>query len=455
MEMSVNHTKTAAANDLQSSAGRSPVILTIDSDADYAELLRARFAEQGWETIATKDCEQGAVVFFENHPDLIIMDAVEGNEQSTALQAMRDHAGKAFVPLITMSGSANTDELRVCSFASGSSDFIEKSCKAEELIVRVGRLLDVRRQMTALSLVDGLTGGYNRHFFTFELERQLSDLKRTRDPFTLVLMDLDRFRDINERYGYAEGDRRLTQFGLFIRERIRSSDVLIYDESDRFILVLPKTYAGNADALIRRLLDEYAGLPNRSDASEDRSTFSAGMLEVVDGEWTGEQCVRMVTSALLEAKAEGGNALRLYIPEDGQKQGWTRHLNLAVVDDDPLVRHLLENRLKDLGGAELDVDLRSYPDGEAFLADDWHKGKGQFAIVLDRNMPRMNGMELLRRLRSKYDRARYQVLMLTAVNTEESMSRAMAAGADDYMTKPFSLVELESRILRLIKGTKR
>ncbi|MNN74721.1 Response regulator MprA [compost metagenome] len=77
---------------------------------------------------------------------------------------------------------------------------------------------------------------------------------------------------------------------------------------------------------------------------------------------------------------------------------------------------------------------------------------GRYLLVLDRMMPRMNGMEVLRKLRSGAGRGEYTILMLTGVNEEREIAEAIQAGTDDYLTKPFSLVELEARVVRLLRG---
>jgi diguanylate cyclase (GGDEF)-like protein len=438
--------------------GQPPFILAVDSDEGFLQKMQQSFAAQGWMTVATCDPAHAVQTYFEMKPDLVILDAIaaEGaGAEPLNLKAIREHAEAALVPLIVTGGGPHLQELRQRSFASGANDFLEKPLDEDELIVRVGRQLDLRRRVDEIALLDKLSGVYNRKYFAIEMSRQINDLRRTREPFTLVIMDLDRIREINEQFGYAEGDRWIQRLGHFVKKRIRNSDVAARLQADRFILVLPKTYAENALTLVRRLQNEFAEILVQSDSGAVARTFSAGLLEVIDGDWDEDTCLRMAEAALLDAKSEGGGASRIFRFQDANEGGWKRHLHLAIVEDDDLIRNLLEKQLRDMGGPELVLDIRSYSDGDYFFADEWHKRRGQFLIILDRNMPRMNGMEVVQRLRSNYDRTRYQVLMLSVVNSEESISRAIEAGVDDYMTKPFSLVELESRILRLVKGKKR
>ncbi|MNR00296.1 Transcriptional regulatory protein OmpR [compost metagenome] len=114
---------------------------------------------------------------------------------------------------------------------------------------------------------------------------------------------------------------------------------------------------------------------------------------------------------------------------------------------------MLERRLRDMevvGGEGLEI--RTFADGEAFFSDEWHHSEGAYLLILDRMMPRMNGMEVLTRLRAEYPADKYRILMLTGNGDETEIAQAIQAGTDDYVTKPFRLPELEARIRRLLQG---
>ncbi|WP_167859803.1 response regulator [Paenibacillus cymbidii] len=128
---------------------------------------------------------------------------------------------------------------------------------------------------------------------------------------------------------------------------------------------------------------------------------------------------------------------------------------VAVIDDDPLIRNMLERRVRDLEEAETGLDVRTYPDGEAFFQDEWHRSGQAYLLILDRMMPRMNGMEVVRRLRAEHPADKYRILMLTGIGDEADIAQAIRAGTDDYVTKPFRLPELEARIRRLLPGGRR
>ncbi|MCI3922561.1 response regulator [Paenibacillus sp. TRM 82003] len=129
------------------------------------------------------------------------------------------------------------------------------------------------------------------------------------------------------------------------------------------------------------------------------------------------------------------------------------HWQVAIVDDDPVLRTMLTRRMVRLLG-ESDC-VKSYEDGDAFLNDDWHRGGEGCLVLLDRNMPRMNGMEVLGQLRKLRDEKRYFILMLTGIEEDFEVAKALEAGVDDYVTKPFGMAELEARARKMMRSRPR
>ncbi|TLS50140.1 response regulator [Klebsiella pneumoniae] len=124
---------------------------------------------------------------------------------------------------------------------------------------------------------------------------------------------------------------------------------------------------------------------------------------------------------------------------------------IAVVDDDPILRTMLGRRLSRLISDFDEVNIKLYEDGDAFLADEWHKNEEPCLIVLDRNMPRLNGMEVLRQIRQHDPKRRYSILMLTGIEDDLEVAKALEAGVDDYVTKPFGMAELEARVRKMLQ----
>ncbi|WP_026565934.1 response regulator transcription factor [Bacillus sp. UNC41MFS5] len=126
-------------------------------------------------------------------------------------------------------------------------------------------------------------------------------------------------------------------------------------------------------------------------------------------------------------------------------------LYVSVIDDDPIIRTMLIRLLKvmDLNHFELDID--TFENGLQFFESKRLEGKGEHFLILDGVMPVMDGIEILQKVKRIENGRNIHVLMLTGRKRETDMEQALKLGADDYMTKPFSIKELQARIERLIK----
>jgi CheY-like chemotaxis protein len=113
---------------------------------------------------------------------------------------------------------------------------------------------------------------------------------------------------------------------------------------------------------------------------------------------------------------------------------------ILIVDDDPLIRKLITTTLQDVAG----FDLREAGDGLAAI--EAATAIRPDIVFLDYDMPRLNGIETCRRLRSDPATADATIIMLTAMSDQPAQDRAVGAGADLFLTKPFSPL----RLLRLV-----
>ena len=117
-------------------------------------------------------------------------------------------------------------------------------------------------------------------------------------------------------------------------------------------------------------------------------------------------------------------------------------LKIIIVEDDASIRTMLEYYFKSMGH-----QVRAYESGEELFA---HEVRGDIAL-LDVMLPGMDGLEIVRRLRQDPTTAKLPIIMLTARQTEMDKVTALDAGADDYITKPFGMMELQARINAVLR----
>ncbi len=166
-----------------------------------------------------------------------------------------------------------------------------------EHLARISRLESHAAALQQLAVVDPLTGLYNRRFIAGRLPAELGRAERLRQILTVVALDLDEFKAINDRYGHAAGDCALREFAARLRLALRASDFAVRMGGDEFLLVLPECGARDADEVVARLRGAEVPWAGRRLAL----TFSAGFAEQRPGE-SAEALLARADFALYGAK---------------------------------------------------------------------------------------------------------------------------------------------------------
>ena len=123
--------------------------------------------------------------------------------------------------------------------------------------------------------------------------------------------------------------------------------------------------------------------------------------------------------------------------------------SILVVEDDESIREMLRYYFKSVG-----YEVRSYESGEAMFQGE--EGQGcPVLCIKDIMLPGMDGLEILRRLRTDRDRSKVPVILLTARTAEMDRVAGLEAGADDYVVKPFGIMELQARVKAVLRRTQR
>ena len=138
-------------------------------------------------------------------------------------------------------------------------DILLSPVKKVELHARIQSLLRTRRfslrlrdKMKEKSLIDPLTGLYNRRYFDEIIDKEMERARRYEHPVAFCMMDMNDFKQVNDRYSHMVGDEVLKEIAGLLQENIRESDVLIRYGGDEFLLVLPETN-GESVKVVRRI----------------------------------------------------------------------------------------------------------------------------------------------------------------------------------------------------------
>ena len=171
------------------------------------------------------------------------------------------------------------------------------------------------RQMTVFASYDFLTGVHNRRYFIESCEREISRAKRTRAAYSVIMMDLDHFKKVNDTYGHDAGDWVLKSAVDRCRECLRGSDIMGRWGGEEFALFLAETLPSQGEHIAERLRAAIASSVINHRGVEIRVTASFGVTGS-DGarDERLEDMIRVADSALYRAKTEGRDRVVLIRP---------------------------------------------------------------------------------------------------------------------------------------------
>lgn len=172
----------------------------------------------------------------------------------------------------------------------------------------------VFQKLQQQSITDGLTGIKTRRFFWEALSSEWKRASRSGRPFSVVLIDLDKFKEVNDTHGHLEGDLVLARVGRLLEQRCRQSNVVARYGGDEFIILMPETGAEQAQSLAERLR---LWLSQDAMLAEHHITGSFGVASFPGHGFSAEDIIRVADAGMYAAKHEGGNRVSI-VPEFGE-----------------------------------------------------------------------------------------------------------------------------------------
>jgi cyclic di-GMP phosphodiesterase len=298
---------------------------------------------------------------------------------------------------------------------------------------------------------DALTGLANKRAFDEHLAKVLREPRSESSRISLVILDLDDFKDVNDREGHLAGDEVLRAVGRILMRVVRTEDEVFRIGGEEFALVVegPSAAAAQVADRVREALGE-------TRRGRSLPTTSAGVATFPDHARDASNLQRGADIALYAAKFAGKNRVQVFKPEErlsiapqasnrGRRQvGSQPGLRLLVVDDDAPLRILLRTTFE-----VVDIEVEEAESAEE--AQEKVAAQAPDVVVLDVGMPGMGGLTFCRQLKDDPMTTDVGVVLLTGSEgtTEEEAS---AAGADALLRKPFSPLELLNCVERIAGG---
>jgi DNA-binding response OmpR family regulator len=131
-----------------------------------------------------------------------------------------------------------------------------------------------------------------------------------------------------------------------------------------------------------------------------------------------------------------------------------KKLLISIIDNDEMIQTMLVRILKMMNIEQFEIDIKAFEDGIQFFESKRLDEAGEHFLILDGIMPVMDGIEILQKVKSNDFSKQIYVLMLSGRKSPTEINRAIRLGADDYVTKPFSIKELQKRVQQIIQRMK-
>ncbi|CAG7614924.1 Regulator of RpoS [Paenibacillus solanacearum] len=431
----------------QVSPQRDERLLVIDDDDAIRSYLAQRLALEGYEVDEAADVAAAQRLLRERTYHLVTLDLMmrpaSGYE---LLEFMKEDPTLKWIPLMIVSARDDVQD-KVRSFYLGADDFVAKPFHYEEMHARICSLLKRTRTFEQLAFRDPLTGVYNRRYFDHQIQVELDRIRRYPAPISLVFIDIDRFKSINDTHGHHVGDLVLQGLAHMLQHQLRSTDLLARFGGEEFVVVMPNTSGADAQKAVEAILALAHKEPVAQNEGESyRITFSAGVTEWRPG-MTVEAWIAQSDDAMYDAKQHGRDQVVLRTGEDSAASGGTHaqqsSKKVLIADDDRILRSILIAKLK-----HLPVQFIEAEDGEQAYRSLLQQPVD--LCLLDGVMPELDGYGLLERLQTSGQRPAEKILVLSGRSREEDMNRGLQLGANAFMHKPFSMVELEVKVRELL-----
>ncbi len=300
-------------------------VLIADDDAEFRNLLVRRAIKMGHSVVEAEDGQQ-AIEALEREPfDLILTDlympvrtGLEVAEKALSLDPENQ--------VIILTGSA-TVETAIEALRAGVYDYLTKPLESlGDFEMTVNRALEHRRliqenkrlfaEVQRLAVTDPLTGLFNRRRLDEALATEFERARRYSRPLSMIMLDMDGLKSINDTYGHPAGDAALKLVAQAIRSQIRKVDLPARFGGDEFIILLPEVEQDVAMSIAKRICLQL----EPREGQDDMFSVSGGVADLRPHHASAEDFMRAVDRALYAAKHNGGNCVKAYQAENEEAE---------------------------------------------------------------------------------------------------------------------------------------
>lgn len=279
--------------------------LVVDDEALLRELFEQMLEAQGYDVAVASNGEEALDLLKGDQFEVVLLDLMLGPVSGfTVLEEIH----QMYYPpvILVMTGYGSTD-VAIQAMKSGAADFITKPVDPDVLDIRIRKALDERRAQR-LAITDGLTSLYNRRYFEERLEEETRRARRYSRPMSIMMLDIDFFKQFNDNNGHLKGDQVLREIAQVLLRFSRETDIVARYGGEEFVMILPETDAHNSGLLAERIrvsVDETV-FEGQEKVPSGNVTLSIGV-SCLAGDEAGHDTLERADQALYKSKQNGRN----------------------------------------------------------------------------------------------------------------------------------------------------
>ncbi|GAA6145524.1 diguanylate cyclase [Thalassolituus maritimus] len=284
-------------------------VLIVDDSPSNIRVMAAVLQERYRVKTATSG-QQCLDMALRHKPDLILLDIeMPGISGYETCRELKDMSETRDIPVIFVTGRDNIEDEEM-GLRIGAVDYITKPIRPVILSARVDTHVTLKRQqdrLLQLAMHDQLTGLYNRHYMLEMVDQRLSRARRHNTPLSLLIVDLDHFKQINDTHGHIVGDQILEQVSALLNQQCRTEDTVTRFGGEEFLILMEPCSLNQAHykaEVMRHQISEL--MPSGIEV-----TVSIGAAEFSDSDTNFNDMLKRADDALYRAKANGRNQTEL------------------------------------------------------------------------------------------------------------------------------------------------
>ena len=301
-------------------AKQPATVLVADDSPTVRALVRMQLEGAGYCVVEAENGEQALAAARDpgRRVDVVLLDVeMPVLDGFATIAALKADSATVDLPVVFLTSRIQGEDV-VDALRLGAHDYLRKPPETTELLSRVGAAVQVtalrdelrRRtvELDRMSRTDHLTGLFNRRHLDDGLHALLASSRRHSYPFAVLLVDVDHFKSVNDRYGHDTGDRVLQAVAGALGSAVRSEDLVGRWGGEEFLVLAPFTDVEGARVLGERLRE---GVASQTAGSEVAVTVSIGAAVVPEGEGAASAVLRAADRLLYDAKAAGRDRVRV------------------------------------------------------------------------------------------------------------------------------------------------